>query len=198
MSQTWTNMVLSSVQWACAFMSADGLLLWGRSYMRECVRLWGWARGLINDWRISPAPSFPVGWLSVCGRILDRRPVLIMVWGSVFLGAHMWSVCITVQVFFFPLVCSLCVPSGWVSSVALAAPCSKRIREVALLKWSWSVCACLRYTLLVSAVNRAESCECERELDQITENLGTRLTSIPTREGKEWKRRKQCGEREEQ
>lgn len=29
---------------------------------------------------------------------------------------------------------------GWLSTAALAAPCSRRIREVALLKWSWSIC----------------------------------------------------------
>lgn len=29
---------------------------------------------------------------------------------------------------------------GWLSAAALAAPRSRRIREVALLKWSWSIC----------------------------------------------------------
>lgn len=44
-----------------------------------------------------------------------------------------------------------------------------------------SACACCCFSVVVSAVN-CVCCKSERELDQITKSLGTRLTPIPTRE----------------
>lgn len=44
-----------------------------------------------------------------------------------------------------------------------------------------SACACWCFSVVVSAVN-CVCCKSERELDQITKSLGTRLTPIPTRE----------------
>lgn len=133
----------------------------------------------------------------------------------VYVGAHMLvfimtmsfgrlpacHLCITVCVCVPLCVCfwGLCVHSvlGWVSTADLAAACSKRIREVAPLKWSWSICERVRvFVLLCGCIDNesAESCVCresERELDQITGKSWHQINSGPHNRGKKWRKGKE-------
>lgn len=54
------------------------------------------------------------------------------------------------------------------------------------LKWSWSICEYTCAFVFCGFISNESDeicvcCEFERELDQIIENLGTRLTPVPTR-----------------
>lgn len=153
---------------------SDGFKAWRKAGMK------GWICGLVNGWRDSGQASFHYSWDEyervgaygtvcecVCVRGRTHDCVHYAHEFCVPLGLYVGCVCV-------------CVCSGGWALLLWQLPAAKGL-EVAPLKWSWSIFVCVILWSYQRWIGW-ELWESERELDQITENLGSRLTPIPTRE----------------